>query len=94
MLFIHLLNSSIKRNTRVYGPYLVATSMLVAINYIFAAISANHSLSNLSSGAVTSSLLKLGTTFILLVTAAFLLYVNNFCGSNVGMRLASTACWE
>lgn len=78
MLFIHLLNSSIKRNTRVYGPYLVATSMLVAINYIFAAISANHSLSNLSSGAVTSSLLKLGTTFILLVTAAFLLYVNNF----------------
>lgn len=91
MLFIHLLNSSIKRNTRVYGP---ATSMLVAINYIFAAISTNHSLSNLSSGAVTSSLLKLGTTFILLVTAAFLLYVNNFCGSNVGMRLASTACWE
>lgn len=78
MLFIHLLNSSFRRNMRVYGPFLVATSMLVAINYIFAAISSNHSLRNLSSGAVTNSLLKLATVFILLVTAAFLLYVNNF----------------
>lgn len=63
---------------RVYGPFLIATSMLVAINYIFAAISSNHSLHSLSSGAVTNSLLRLATVFILLVTAVFLLYVNNF----------------
>lgn len=78
MLFFQLLNSSFKRNLRVYGPYLLATSMLVAINYIFIAISANRSLKNLSTGAVTNSLLEMGTTFILLVTGAFLLYVNHF----------------
>lgn len=44
MLFIRLINSSFKRNLRTYGPYLLATCMLVAINYIFAAIAANHSL--------------------------------------------------
>ena len=78
MLFIQLLNSSFKRNLRVYGPYLLATSMIVAINYIFAAISANQSLKSLGTGAVTGSLLKMGSTFIILVTAAFLLYVNRF----------------
>ena len=78
MLFIQLLNSSFKRNLRVYGPYLLATSMIVAINYIFAAISANQSLKSLGTGAVTESLLKMGSTFIILVTAAFLLYVNRF----------------
>lgn len=52
--------------------------MIVAINYIFAAISANQSLKNLGTGAVTGSLLKMGSTFIILVTAAFLLYVNRF----------------
>lgn len=78
MLFIQLLNSSFKRNLRVYGSYLLATSMIVAINYIFAAISANQSLESLGTGAVTGSLLKLGSTFIILVTAAFLLYVNRF----------------
>lgn len=78
MLFIQLLNFSFKRNLRVYGPYLLATSMIVAINYIFAAISANQSLKSLGTGAVTGSLLKLGSTFIILVTAAFLLYVNRF----------------
>lgn len=78
MLFIQLLNSSFKRNLQVYGPYLLATSMIVAINYIFAAISANQSLKSLGTGAVTGSLLKMGSTFIILVTAAFLLYVNRF----------------
>ncbi len=78
MLFIQLLNSSFKRNLRVYGTYLLATSMIVAINYIFAAISANQSLKSLGTGAVIGSLLKLGSTFIILVTAAFLLYVNRF----------------
>ena len=77
MLFIQLLNSSFKRNLRVYGPYLLATSIIVAINYIFAAISANQSLKSLGTGAVTGSLLKMGSTFIILVTAAFL-YVNRF----------------
>ena len=63
---------------RSYGPYLMATIMLVAINYIFLAIEANSSLKKLNTGAVTSAMLVLGFKFIFLVTLAFLIYVNRF----------------
>lgn len=63
---------------RSYGPYLMATIMLVAINYIFIAIEANSSLKKLNTGAVTSAMLDLGFKFIFLVTLAFLIYVNRF----------------
>lgn len=63
---------------RSYGPYLMATIMFVAINYIFLAIAANSSLKKLNTGAVTSAMLDLGFKFIFLVTLAFLIYVNRF----------------
>lgn len=63
---------------RSYGPYLMATIMLVTINYIFLAIEANSSLKKLNTGATTSAMLDLGFRFILLVTLAFLIYVNRF----------------
>ncbi|WP_431814885.1 FtsX-like permease family protein [Limosilactobacillus portuensis] len=78
MLYFKLINSSFKRNMRSYGPYLMATTMLVAINYIFLAIEANSSLKKLNTGAVTSAMLDLGFKFIFLVTLAFLIYVNRF----------------
>ena len=78
MLYFKLINSSFKRNMRSYGPYLMATIMLVAINYIFLEIEANSSLKKLNTGAVTSAMLDLGFKFIFLVTLAFLIYVNRF----------------
>ena len=78
MLYFRLINSSFKRNMRSYGPYLMATIMLVAINYIFITISANASLKKLNTGSVTTAMLDLGFNFILLVTLAFLIYVNRF----------------
>ena len=78
MLYFKLINSSFKRNMRSYGPYLMATIMLVAINYIFLAIEANSSLKKLNTGAVTSAMLDLGFKFIFLVTLAFLIYDNRF----------------
>lgn len=78
MLYFKLINSSFKRNMRSSGPYLMATIMLVAINYIFLAIEANSSLKKLNTGAVTSAMLDLGFKFIFLVTLAFLIYVNRF----------------
>lgn len=78
MLFFKLINSSFRRNSKVYGPYLLAASMLVAINYIFAAIGVNHSLHQLPSSAAATAMINLSANFILLVTFAFLLYVNRF----------------
>lgn len=78
MLYFRLINSSFKRNMRTYGPYLMATVMLVAINYIFIAVAANSSLKKLNTGAVTTAMLNLGFRFILLVTLAFIIYVNRF----------------
>ncbi|WP_367342291.1 ABC transporter permease [Limosilactobacillus sp.] len=78
MLYFKLVNSSFRRNGKVYLPYLMATSILVAINYIFAAMGANASLKHLQTGAVTTAMIKVGITFVLLITAAFLIYVNRF----------------
>lgn len=78
MLYFRLINSSFKRNFRAYGPYLMSTIMLVAINYIFVALSVNNSLKKLNTGTATTALLGLGFRFILLVTLAFMIYVNRF----------------
>lgn len=78
MLFFKLINSSFKRNLKVYIPYLASMIMLVAINYIFKAVEINRSLKNLPSAAVTKALMQTGSTFIILVTLAFMIYVNRF----------------
>lgn len=78
MLYFRLVNSSFRRNMQVYGPYLIATSILVAINYIFAVMSANTSLKNLQTGSVTTSMIHIGMIFVLMITCMFLIYVNRF----------------
>ncbi len=66
MLFFKLINSSFKRNLKVYIPYLISMTMLVAINYIFKAVEINRSLKDLPSAAVTKALMQTGSTFIIL----------------------------
>ncbi|MCC4339834.1 ABC transporter permease [Limosilactobacillus reuteri] len=78
MLFLKLINSSFKRNLKVYIPYLISMTMLVAINYIFKAVEINRSLKDLPSATVTKALMQTGSTFIILVTLAFMIYVNRF----------------
>ncbi|MRH71597.1 FtsX-like permease family protein [Lactobacillus reuteri] len=78
MLFFKLINSSFKHNLKVYIPYLISMTMLVAINYIFKAVEINRSLKDLPSAAVTKALMQTGSTFIILVTLAFMIYVNRF----------------
>lgn len=78
MLFFKLINSSFKRNLKIYIPYLISMTMLVAINYIFKAVAVNDSLKSLPSASVTKALLETGSTFIILVTLAFMIYVNRF----------------
>lgn len=78
MLFFKLINSSFKRNLKAYIPYLISMTMLVAINYIFKAVEINRSLKDLPSAAVTKALMQTGSTFIILVTLAFMIYVNRF----------------
>ena len=52
--------------------------MLVAINYIFKAVEINRSLKDLPSATVTKALMQTGSTFMILVTLAFMIYVNRF----------------
>lgn len=78
MIFFQLINSSFRRNSKIYAPYLLSTSILVAINYIFAAIAANHSLKHLHVGAAVGAIIIIGQVFVILVTLAFILYINRF----------------
>lgn len=73
MLFLKLINSSFKRNLN-----LISMIMLVAINYIFKAVEINRSLKDLPSATVTKALMQTGSTFMILVTLAFMIYVNRF----------------
>lgn len=78
MLFFKLINSSFHRNRKIYLPYVISMTMLVAINYIFKAITLNHSIKKLPSGNITNALMDTGSTFIVLVTLAFMIYINRF----------------
>ena len=73
MLFFKLINSSFKRNLKVYIPYLISMTMLVAINYIFKAVEINRSLKNLPSAAVTKALMQTGSTFVYDLRQSFLM---------------------
>jgi putative ABC transport system permease protein len=73
-----LVISSLKRNRQVYLPYLLSVLVLGALNYIFYVLMANSSLQDLESGFATNVLLQLGSWIVIILTAAFMIYANNF----------------
>ncbi|TPR41154.1 FtsX-like permease family protein [Apilactobacillus micheneri] len=78
MIFNKLIFSSFKRHAKVYIPYLIANIVLVAMDYILLALENSDGIKNLSSGTTLLSLLGLGSTFVMMISFVFMMYINNF----------------
>lgn len=77
MLVLKLSWQSLRRNKQLYVPFILATSLLIGVFYIFQAIINNDSLSKIPTATVINSIMKLALIFISLIIVVFTLYINN-----------------
>ncbi|WHS11227.1 FtsX-like permease family protein [Ligilactobacillus salivarius] len=77
MLVLKLSWRSLRRNKQLYVPFILATSLLIGVFYIFQAIINNDSLSKIPTATVINSIMKLALIFISLIIVVFTLYINN-----------------
>ncbi len=78
MIHWKLATHTIKKNCEQYLPFILASTILVAVNYVFWSTTFNTSLKQTINGQVAVNLMFLGTIFITLVSVIFMLYVNRF----------------
>ncbi|TPR18098.1 FtsX-like permease family protein [Apilactobacillus timberlakei] len=78
MIFNKLIFSSFKRHAKVYIPYLISNIILVAMDYILLSLENSNGIKNLSSGTTLISLLSLGSTFVMMISFIFMMYISNF----------------
>lgn len=70
--------SNLKKNSKVYIPYIISCITTFAMFYIMHAISINQALDNISGGASLKSILYLGTIVIGIFSVIILFYTNSF----------------
>jgi putative ABC transport system permease protein len=78
MIQFRLAKADIKHNWQQVGLFILASSLMIAINYIFLNLLANDDVSKSNYGQVIVELLKMGKNFTLIVAVFFMLYANSF----------------
>lgn len=71
MIQILLAKADLKHHWQQNSLFVLASSLMIAINYIFLSLMANHSLADSSYGKVIINLLALGKNFTLIVAIFF-----------------------
>ncbi|MFK5675649.1 hypothetical protein [Ligilactobacillus sp. LYQ60] len=77
MIALKLAFRGMHANRRIYGPNLIAMALLVAVNYIILAVTANQSIHHLLFGKQLVVLLHLTFELSIIITIAFLVYVSS-----------------
>ncbi|MDY3052181.1 MAG: ABC transporter permease [Ndongobacter sp.] len=79
LFYAKLAATNIRKNARIYIPYILSCILNVAMFYIICSMATNPGLSNLVMGArATTTVLGLGCYVVAIFTVIFLLYTNNF----------------
>ena len=76
--YLRLAASNLKRNRRLYVPYLIASVIMSAMYFIITNLVASKSIANLSNGMTTQTLLAVGLAVMSLFTVGYMLYINSF----------------
>ena len=77
-LYLRLAASNLKKNGRLYLPYLLASSMTVMFCFVLGSLDLNSSILNMPGGAVLALMLALGTIIACIFSAVLLFYINAF----------------
>lgn len=78
MIHLKLAWHSLNHHKQQYGLFLLASSLMVAINYVFWNLTFNHSIKASNYGTAIISVLGIGQVFVLLIAVFFMFYVNSF----------------
>ena len=76
--YMSLAKDSIKKNRKLYYPYILSSSLMVAIFYIVTYLATCKAVKNMRGGSILSTTLILGIIVIGLFSFIFLNYTNSF----------------
>lgn len=77
-LYSTLAVDGIKKNKKIYLPYLLTSSLMVAVFYIMTFLAKSPTVSQMEGGSTTQVCLNLGTAVIGVFALIFLIYTNSF----------------
>lgn len=78
MIHWKLASHSLTHHVRENGLFVLASSVLIAINYIFWNLLANHSLKHSMNGSILINIIGIGLVFVVMIAVIFMFYVNSF----------------
>ena len=78
MLYLKLALDGIRKNRRLYAPYILIGSVMVMMHYILAALSSTPMLRQFRGGGFLRTMLPLGVWVIAAFAVVFLFYCSNF----------------
>lgn len=76
--YLKMAADNIKKNSKVYLPFLISCIFTVMMSYIMRALSLNSGLSEIPGGRNMQSILSMGYIVISIFSAIFLFYTNSF----------------
>ena len=77
-LYFKLACDGIRKNQKIYLPYLMTSSLMVAVLYIIVFLSRAETVSQMEGGGTTQAILALGSVVIRIFALIFLFYTNSF----------------
>lgn len=77
-LYLRLAASNLKKNGRLYLPYLIASSATVMFCFILGSLTLNSRIYEMPGGAILAVMLALGTIIACIFGAVLLFYINGF----------------
>ncbi|WP_290033303.1 FtsX-like permease family protein [Ligilactobacillus cholophilus] len=87
MTYFKLAISGIWNNKKQYFPFIFASSILVAFNYIILSIKNNASIVHAELGTQLIGLVRIVDYFAIIITFAFSIYINKILNKNEGQEL-------
>ncbi|MGV3026288.1 ABC transporter permease [Clostridium thermobutyricum] len=78
MFYFNLAKNNIKKNSRVYGPYLIITSFIVLVAYIMQSVRNNSGIDSLVGSVNIKNMLAFGNLVTAIFSVIFLFYINSF----------------
>ena len=78
LLYPRLAWTGIRKNKRLYAPYLLTCAGMVMMHYIITALSCSNAVHSLRGGSTITAMLSMGSWIIALFSLIFLFYTNSF----------------
>ncbi|ENZ00958.1 hypothetical protein HMPREF1092_02122 [Clostridium thermobutyricum] len=78
MFYFNLAKNNIKKNSRVYSPYLIITSFIVLVAYIMQSVRNNSGIDSLVGSVNIKNMLAFGNLVTAIFSVIFLFYINSF----------------